>query len=296
MPERIFDPIPISYRGLIADNHLVDAQQFGRSLIGVSKLANSICHELLFDQVTHDPRSYHVRFCVLPSKENGLLQEIVGVLMTGMPLFPPIAMQIGKVFVEQMIKAMVSNVLQKPSDTSKALDVIAQVAKDHAKLARSVHEGHMSDKEKLFGLVEQLVDENRLPLRELPDPIGKSVRTIQLGKRDPIIIDEPSAEVLRSHEPLKLGEDVEYDVAIEGVFKTNGACRVRILENNKIVAGKIADPALDKPNNVYTKALNEGGILHVIAKPTLKRGHIHTLFITGASPVPTPRKRQRART
>jgi hypothetical protein len=126
MAEQIFDPIPISYRGLIADSHLVDAQQFGRSIIGFSKLANSICHELLFDQVTHDPRSYHVRFCVLPSRENGLLQEIVGVLMSGMPLFPPIAMQIGKVFVEQMIKAMVSSVLHKSSDTSKALDVIAQ--------------------------------------------------------------------------------------------------------------------------------------------------------------------------
>jgi hypothetical protein len=285
MPEQIFDPIPISYRGLIADAHLVDAQQFGRSLIGVSKLANSICHELLFDQVTHDPRSYHVRFCVLPSHENGLLQEIVGVLMTGLPLFPPIAMQIGKVFVEQMIKAMISNVLHKPSDASKALDVIAQVSKSHAELARSMHEGHMSDKDKLFGLMEQLVVENRRPLRELPEPIGKSVRTIQFGRKDPIVIDEPSAEVLRSHEPLTLGDEVKYDVSIEGVFKTNGACRVRLLNNNKVVAGKIADPALEKPNNVYTKALNEGGTLHVIAKPTLKRGQIHTLFITGASRV-----------
>jgi hypothetical protein len=287
MAERIFDPIPISYQGLIAENHLVDAQQFGRSLMGVGKLANSICHELLFDKVTHDPRSYHVRFCVLPSHENGLLQEIVGVLMTGMPLFSPIAMEIGKVFVEQMIKAMVNNVLQKPSDTSKALDVIAKVATDHANLARSMHEGHMSDKAKLFDIMKHLIDENRRPLRELPDPIGKSVRTIQLGRKDPIIIDEPSAEVLRSHEPLKLGDDVEYDVQIEGVFKTNGACKVRILKTNKIVSGKIADPALDKINNVYTRALNEGEALHVVAKPTLKHGKIHTLFITSASRIPS---------
>jgi hypothetical protein len=285
MPQQIFDPIPISYRGLIADSHLVDGQQFGRSLMGISKLANSICHELLFNQVTHDPRSYHVRFCVLPNRENGFLQEIVAVVVTGMPLFPPIAMEIGKVFVEQMIKAMVSDVLHKPSDTSKALDVIAQIAKDNAQLAQSMHEGHMSDKDKLFGLVHDLVNENRLPLREMPEPIGKSVRVIQIGRKDPIIIDEPSAQVLRSREPLELGDDVEYDVAIEGVFKTNGSCRVRLLNNNKIVPGKIADPALDKPNNVYTRALNEGGTLHVIAKPTLKHGKIHTLFITAATPM-----------
>jgi hypothetical protein len=46
MAEQLFVPIPIAYRGLRADSHLVDAQQFGISLIGVSKLANSICHEL----------------------------------------------------------------------------------------------------------------------------------------------------------------------------------------------------------------------------------------------------------
>ena len=247
----------------------MDAQQFGRSLIGVSKIANSVCHELLVEHVTHDPRSYHVRFCVLPSRENGLLQEIVAVCMTGMPLFPPFAMKVGKVFVEQMIKAMVTNVLHKPSDTSKALEVIAQVANDNAKLARSMQEGQMRHMDWLQELVEELVTENRRPLRELPEPIGQSVRTIQIGRKDPIIIDEPSAEVLRSHEPLRLGNEGEYDVAIEGVFKTNGACRVRILDTNKIVAGKIADPALEKRNNVYTRALNEGGNLHVIAKPTM---------------------------
>jgi hypothetical protein len=147
-------------------------------------------------------------------------------------------------------------------------------------------------------MVEQLVAENRRPLREFPDPIGKSVRLIQVGSKDPIVIDEPSAEVLRSHEPLKLGDDVEYDVAIEGVFKTNGACRVRLLNNNKIVSGKISDPALEEPNNIYTRALNEGGTLHVKAKPTLKHGQIRTLYITEAFPLAPapdepPRRRKR---
>lgn len=80
MAEVLFEPIPIAYRGLFADQHFVDAQQFGQSLIGTSKIANSVCHELLFERVTHDPRKYHVRFCVGPSRENGLLQEIFAAL------------------------------------------------------------------------------------------------------------------------------------------------------------------------------------------------------------------------
>jgi hypothetical protein len=129
MVEVIFEPIPIAYRGLFADQHLVDAQQFGRSLVGASKIANSVCHELLFDQVTHDPRGYHVRFCVGPSRENGLLQEIVAVVVSGLPLFAPFATKIGKVFIEEMMKAMVYMVLKKPNETQRALDIIELQAK-----------------------------------------------------------------------------------------------------------------------------------------------------------------------
>src|SRR5665811_1724176 len=52
MQEPIFDAIPVTYRGLFADQHLVDAQQFGKSLIGVTKLANSICHEIFHEEIT----------------------------------------------------------------------------------------------------------------------------------------------------------------------------------------------------------------------------------------------------
>lgn len=283
MAEVLFEPIPIAYRGLLADQHLVDAQQFGRSLVGASKIANSVCHELLFRQVTHDPRKYQVRFCVGPSRENGLLQEIVAVVMTGLPLFTPFALKIGTVFVEQMTKAMISSVLKKPSDVSKALDVIGQQSEQMSDLATSMQEGHMQDKAWLQSLVTELVRENRRPLRDLPEPVGRTVRTMALGKNNPMVIDEPTAEVLRSREGLELGDTVEYDVELVGVFKNSGACRIKLLGKDKVVLGKIADSALDEPNNIYTRALNEGQVLHVIAKPTLKDGELYKLYITSAS-------------
>jgi len=94
---------------------------------------------------------------------------------------------------------------------------------------------------------------------------------------------------LRSPDQLSLGEPVSYDVKIHGVFKTNGACRIEILDQNKIVSGKIADASLDQPGNVYTKALNEGAILKVVAQPTMKDGKLHRLFITGAKLAPKRR-------
>jgi hypothetical protein len=281
--EVLFEPIPIAYRGLFADQHLVDAQQFGRSLIGTSKIANSVCHELLYERITHDPRKFQVRFCVGPSRENGLLQEIFAVVVTGLPLFTPFATKIGRVFVEQMAKAMIYSVLKKPSDVNKALDVIAQQSQQFSDLAGSMHDGHMRDKQWLQRTITELVRENRSPLRELPEPVGRTVRTMAIGKENPIIIDEPTAAVLRSREGLELGDTVEYDVELVGVFKNSGACRIKLLGKDKVVLGKIADPALDESNNIYTRALNEGQVLHVVAKPTLKNGELYKLYITSAS-------------
>jgi hypothetical protein len=116
MPEPLFEPIPIAYRGLLADQHFVDAQQFGRSVIGVTKLANSICHELFWEDITHDSRSFQIRFCVGPSKKNGLLQEIFAISNSGqLPLYSPVLIIVAKKFIELSISAIIDRVLGKES-------------------------------------------------------------------------------------------------------------------------------------------------------------------------------------
>lgn len=242
MAEQLFAPISIRYQGLFADQHLVDGQQFGRSIIGMSKIANSICHNLFFESITHDPRSYQIRFCVLPSKENGLLQEIVAVVNSGqLAVFTPVLLKLGNVLIERIFSGVVGDVLGKETDTSKALDTIQQMAKQNAEFQKQVLHGQMQDKRFLQHMVKALARENRAPLRELPEPIGKTVRTMKIGgtpATPTVEIDEPTAEVLRSREPLELADPIEYDVRIEGVFKTNGAYRVRLLDDDRIVAGK----------------------------------------------------------
>jgi hypothetical protein len=48
-----------------------------------------------------------------------------------------------------------------------------------------------------------------------------------------------------------------------------------------IVPGKITDPVVGViGSNIYTKALDEGTELTVIAKPTLRDGAINRLFIS----------------
>jgi hypothetical protein len=291
MPEPLFDAIPIAYRGLLADQHLVDAQQLGKSLIGVAKVANSICHELFHEDITHDPRSYQIRFCVGPSKKNGLIQEIFAVVSSGqMPLYSPILLTVGKKLTELVFDAVVEKALGKKKNADNAVDKIHSLAMQHTEFAKQVHKGHMREKAWLQDMVTDLVRENRAPLRQIPEPVGRTVRLLQIGSaRRSSVIDEPAAEVLRSPDQLTLGEPAHYEVRIHGVFKTNGACKIEILDEKKIVSGKIADASLEKPGNVYTKALNEGAVLKVVAQPTMKDGKLHRLFITAAKIAPKSR-------
>jgi hypothetical protein len=286
MVQRVFEPIPIRYHGLFADDHLVDAQQFGTSVASVSRVATSLSHFFFFHQITHDTRAYQIKFFVGPSKENGLLQEIVAVMNSGlMPVFSPVMLKFSKIIVEKLFDAVIKSATKQKSEAAMAIEGIHDLAVKHNEFAKQVHEGHMRDKKWLQDTVSQLVAENRAPLRGVPEPVGRSVREMIVG--DPgqrTIIDEPSAEVLRSREDLEVGEAKQYVVDIEGVFKTNGACRVRLQEDgsDRVVSGKITDPELELPGNVYTTALDQGQKLRVTAKPTIKDGEVYRLFISDA--------------
>jgi len=282
MSDPLFDPMPIRYLGLYADEHFVDAQQFGKSIAGVSKVANSICHSLFFSEVTHDPRSYRIRFFVGPSKENGFLQELFAIANSGqLPLFSPFALKIAKPFIETMFDVLIKKIVGKKSEAEAVLSVLREIAlRDHDHTERLI-EGTLQNQQFLQTMVEKLASENRAPLREVAEPVGRTVRVMQIGNiSEALPIDEAAAEVLRSREQLTVGNSDKYKVKLEGVFKTNGACRVRIISEDKIVSGKITDPSVAIPDNVYTRALNDGAELLVTAKPTLKDGKIKRLFIS----------------
>ena len=54
--------------------------------------------------------------------------------------------------------------------------------------------------------------------------------------------------------------------------------------------GYFEEPSAYSPEpNIYTKALDEGAVLRVVAQPTMKDGKLHRLFITGAKLAPKRR-------
>jgi hypothetical protein len=51
------------------------------------------------------------------------------------------------------------------------------------------------------------------------------------------------------------------------------------------VVGKISDPSLNTPNNVYTKSLNAQTPFEFSAKPVKRDGVIKTLYISDAKEI-----------
>ncbi|WP_165421406.1 hypothetical protein [Bradyrhizobium sp. Leo170] len=283
MDDQVFEPVPIRYTGLFADSHLVDANHFGRSVASIARIGNDIVHLLFFAEIA-SPKRHKINFYVRPSKENGLLQEIIAVMNNGaMPMFHPILLKLGSVLVERIFDVVIKTALGRKTDAGMAMDKLHDLATQQMEFSREVHAGQMQDKAWMQGMIERLVAENRTPLRELPAPVGHSVRQLQIGAPQVgPMVDEPAAEVLRAREPLELGDTAEHQVFVEGVFKTNGACRLKLVPDDRIVSGKITDPALAMPSNVYTTALDRNLPLKVTAKPTLKNGVIHTLYVSDA--------------
>ena len=80
-----------------------------------------------------------------------------------------------------------------------------------------------------------------------------------------------------------MGDQTQYRGKIVGVDKTNGSCRFEIEGEPKGLRGKITDPSLSTPGNVYTHSLDSAANVEITAKPVFKdNGEIKTLYISDA--------------
>lgn len=146
MSDPLFDPIPIRYNGFYADQHVVDGQQFGRSILGASKLSNSICHFIFSGEVTHDPRSYGIRFFVGPAKENCYVQELFAFALSGqLPLFSPVIIRVAKTLTELIFDAIVKEATGRKDDVHDALATIASMAENDNEVTRQLLSGNLQN-------------------------------------------------------------------------------------------------------------------------------------------------------
>jgi hypothetical protein len=121
-------------------------------------------------------------------------------------------------------------------------------------------------------------------MRDAVAPVGKSSGPIDIGDAElsgSVTIDEASAEVLRAEEVLVVGDQQTFRVRFSAVDKSGKRCKVEIVgQEGRLIPGRITDPSLMVPDNVYTSSLNSETVAEVQAKPVFRDGTIRTLYIS----------------
>lgn len=280
----LFRPIPVKYTGLYSDDHLIDLQEFGVSLQGLARLSNSIVDFYLHGRVVRDERLYHVRLFAAPPEPGCVILDIVAIMAAGqLPLYAPFLCDVASEYIIPLMKATIAKRLKRPDMSEKALEQIVNLATKHADSMDKVHEGHMRDKVWLQGHIDKISAQGAVPLRQLVKPVGSTCRQIEIGAPDdisPARIGEAEAQALSSREELSVDDTKEYRGVFDGVDTTNGNCKFRPEGSDDDIVGKITDPALLTPKNVYTHSLDTKRAITIQAKAVTKDGKIVRLFIS----------------
>lgn len=223
-----FQRISIKYTGLYSDDHIIDLQEFGVSLQGWGKLANSVFNFYLSGEIAKNSRLYKVRLFVAPPEPGCVLLDILAIMTAGqLPLYMPLLCDLSSSYVIPIIKAVVLNRLGKKSAVEHLVEKMIEMAHSHDAFAREVHQGHMRDKGWLQAHIETLTKSNNPALRQIVDPIGSSCKEIMLGPLTPsqTLIGEAEAKVIIAREPMSVDDSREYVGIFEAVDTLNGNCK-----------------------------------------------------------------------
>jgi hypothetical protein len=167
----------------------------------------------------------------------------------------------------------------------KALEVIDKQNERYHEMVRATQENDMRTRDQLMGVVQHLVSQNRGPMSDMAAPVGKTVNEVRQipAQAEPIIIDAPTAESLRSPEEVIVGDVQQFRGVVIALDTKTGTFRFEEENTGRELRGKITDPSLLVPQNVYSHALDTKVPIAITAKPTLKDdGEIHKLFVSHA--------------
>lgn len=289
MAEPLFGRIPVEYGGLFASDHLIDVQALGLSLQGLGKLGNSVVHFYLSGEVIHDPRLYQVRVFAGPPKRGSVLYDIMALMVNHqLPLYAPQLCEMAEKFIPLIVRGVVDVTIGRKSDVNHVVDKFAEIAAQHIEFARQVHEGHMRDKAWLQEHIAMLAEQQRAPLRQLVNPVGRSCRQIKFGDEnitEAAVVDEAQADVIESKDDVELGDMRQLKGVLEAVDTITGSCKILLDNSDDVLRGKITDPALSNKQNIYTHSLDTKQPIIISAKPVTKDGKIVRLFISDGHPV-----------
>ena len=175
MAGELLKPVNLKFRGLDADSNIMDAALLGRSIQGTSRLYTSILLYWFQNEIPERIVSPPIRVLAGPPKDGSLWYVLYIMMAHGeLALYPTLLWEMADLAVPQFVKAIIARKSGRSVDLEKALDVIADQQKVIGDQSRHiaeqstraldfmerVHDGHMSDKQQMFAVIDKLATNN----------------------------------------------------------------------------------------------------------------------------------------
>lgn len=292
--DEIAKPILVKYGGLDADEHLIQGDLFGESVIGATRLYTSVAHYCFFGFV---PRGNYRRELVVkvePIKPGSVdqLYHLLPLIAGQYAMHAFIYNEAFSYIFQQICDALKDMWTGKNGSqvaVDKLVDALTQQARINAEVQAQLVNGLVKANDNLASLQAKLIDTlpalagaTRPHAVHLVAPVSVSCSTVNqfANTERPVLITESEAKLIRGEGEKVVGAAREYTVnRITELDITNGHCKLDV-QNLGEVIGNIADPVLKTPENVYTQALDKHTTLRVTAKAVETNGIIQKLVIS----------------
>lgn len=295
--QEIIPPFTLKYDGNDADRHEMDAYQYGLSVLGAAKIYNSVAHYCVTGIVpsgnyrkqiscyTRAPKESSFAnefYLVVTAQQYGLFNEVIKKSLSFLFFkFSGIIKDfwVGKSTKDEFVEKLAEAIIKRSEKDHDLMELLINGLLADNKRLSDLHE-------KLIITLPELAEKTRKSARDLVTPVGSSCKELTQfsGTDNGSKIDEADAEAIRSTEDLEVKDMQTFRCEkIQELNISTGHCELKIEGIEGIVKGKISDPALETPHNVYTKALDGQLPFDFQAKPVERKGRIQKLFISDAS-------------
>lgn len=263
--------LSIRYEGGDAESHSIDLHQLGQSLQGMARILAVSAHFTETGKYNKQFDTLSVKVVAEPVEEHHCYEVTAtiiriassGVLWSGLGTALLMAV-LGYVFNRR-----------KAEEMKHLSDALKQSIGQQAEV-----------QERMLLTIEKLADSLQPSIRQALSPIGQSVESINLRRRDArgerVVLDRETKELAQVGKDHTITGPHQMSGIISELDMVSGSCKVSLESDPEVrVPAKIVDPVVGLPNNPYAQALSQITTITFTAKAEIDaEGNVAALYIS----------------
>lgn len=267
--------VTIRYDGLTSDNHMLDLGSLAESIKGLDKIL-SIASEFSETYEYNDNLATHsVNVYAKETRANCFSFDAVVQFAQQHQLFAGAGGAI-LVLILQYIFAKNSNRKEEMKELSKNLELAISKLADRSDASDALVS-------RVLDSIDKMADSLNGAVRQAYHPIGKECETMSVACDNRVTSYSQEDKRNLTSPQTTIQDTTEFNAVISELDINSGACKVSINGTaNTRINGKITDPVIAQPQNIYAEALSQQTPILLIAKAEISNGKIKKLHISDA--------------